>query len=120
MNNILKNVVVAWLIRRAMELGGIFAIIVGVVQALPPSSQAALWRVLQGDWQNVPLGAIVGIIVAVWGYAWSFRSTTRSQIVTDNKQVPISELPQAKQTVVEEIGRTAVAKKKVKPLFPSK
>lgn len=109
--NIFTGLIGQWLLRRAMEIGGLVGALLMLYQGLPPSTQTAIGKALTGDWQDIPLGTLVPLAVAVWGYVWSFRSTTKPQVVIDNKQVPIKELPAGKKTVVVESARTAIEKK---------
>lgn len=85
-----QNVIVGWFARRALELGGIFGVLWTIYSNLSPASQDAIERLFTGRWQEVTLGALVPIGIALWGYIWSFLSTKRPQVVTaDSKQIPI-------------------------------
>jgi hypothetical protein len=101
----------AWLVRRVFEVGGIFAFIASIVAALPPSSQDAIWRILQGDFENVSLAAVIGIISAVFGYVWSFRATVKEQVVSEGKKVPLKDMPAPTRTMIKEKTETAAAKR---------
>lgn len=84
----MQNVVVGWVLRRLVELGGFGVIIVQLYMAMPPNVQSAIGAVLSGErsQQNLIL-AIGGLIVSLGGYLWSFRATTATQVVnTDGKK----------------------------------
>jgi len=115
-----QNVILGWFARRGLELGGLAIAITTFITSLPPAYQEALWKLVSGHWQDVQLGVLVGIAVTAWGYIWSFRSTVKPQIVSGGQQVPIKALAPADQTLVETKAETAVAKRKVKPIFGKK
>lgn len=104
----LDNVIFQWIVRRVMELGGLGGTLVAAYLALPPATQEALGRLLARDWQDVTLGSLAPIALAIWGYVWSFRSTVRPQVTVDNRQVPIKDMPKSTQTIVTEKARTVV------------
>lgn len=86
----MQNVIVGWLVRRGLELGGLIGTLAMVYQSLPPATQAAIGRAVQGDWQDITLGALFPLIVAIWGYVWSFRATVQPQVVTaDAQKIPL-------------------------------
>lgn len=100
------NLIVAWLGRRALELGGLAGMLLTVWSNLPPATQSAVLSLLTNKWQTVTLGTLAPLAVSLFGYAWSFLATTRSQVVVDGKKVAMSELPpsakvQVKQAVAE-------------------
>ena len=116
MDRIFNNVVLQWVLRRGMELGGIAGALVAFYSSLPPQSQAAIGQLFTRDWQNVTLGALAPIALAVWGYVWSFRATVKPHVVTTDKvQVSTKRLPPAKATLVDEYARNA-AKHQPNPL----
>jgi len=112
MQSLFTGLVGQWLLRRALELGGVIGAAFLWFQALPPDQQSMLVTVLTGEWRAIPLGAVVGILFSLGGYIWSWISTMRPQVVVDNRQVPTKDLPAATKTVVEESARTAAAKKR--------
>lgn len=108
---IFTGVVGAWLLRRGMELGGIIGTLVVAYMALPPGTQAAIERALTGNWQDVTLGALAPIVLSVWGYAWSFRATTKDQVVSNGQKGTLDEatkgLPAGTKTAIREKVETA-------------
>jgi hypothetical protein len=99
----LNNVILGWLLRRAMEIGGLVGTAAltafGIWNSLPPGAQDAFMSLLSRNWEGVTLGDLWPLAVAIWGYAWSFRSTVKDQVVSNGKQVPldavVDELPTA-------------------------
>lgn len=102
-----QNVIWGWIIRRGLELGGLIGTLAMIYQQLPPTTQAAIGRAVQGDWQDITLGALVPLVVAIWGYIWSFRSTVRPQVVTAEKQQIPLKPDSVAQTKVEVIAKGA-------------
>ncbi len=118
----LNSVVVGWLLRRVMELGGIGTALVTAYMALDPASQAAIGRILTGEWKEVPLGTIVGILLALYGYVTSFRKTVQPSVVTkvDGKVVEVAEkdLPMTTKDAIKTSAPIAAEKKSAgKTLF---
>jgi hypothetical protein len=107
----MTNLVGAWLLRRALEIGGLVGAVVTLFMALPPETQASIAQLLTGRWQDITLGALAPIAVALWGYVWSWRSTFRPQVVVDRRQVPLDDIAGGAQVLVEESARTAARKK---------
>lgn len=100
------NLVLAWLGRRALELGGLAGTFLTIWSNLPPATQSAILALLTNKWQSVTLGAVAPLAVALFGYVMSFRATVKPQVVVDGKKVAMSELPpstkvQVKQAVAE-------------------
>jgi len=121
MNTILSNVFVGWTVRRVQELGGIAAILYGIYMGLPPDAKAAINDLFNGgDWRNMSLGTVVGLVLYLAAQAQSLFATVRPQIVSDGQKVPIKDLPAAAQTLVTQKAATAVEKKRVKPMFGRK
>ncbi len=104
-----QNVIVGWFTRRGLELGGIFGILWTIYANLPPASQNAIERLMTGQWQEVTLGALAPLGIAVFGYLWSFRSTVKPQVVTtDAKQITLPKHAEATE-LVEDIAKRAKA-----------
>lgn len=113
----MTNLIGAWLIRRALEIGGLVGALISVFLALPPDAQESIGQLLTGRWQDVTLGALVPLVIAAWGYVWSWRSTFKPQVVVDHRQVPIEDIAAGKKVLVEESARTAAARKKPKTVL---
>jgi hypothetical protein len=73
--------------------------------------QQAIVTVVQGNWQDITLGSLIGLVPLIWSQISSFRATVRPQIVTDGQSVPLKELPPSKQTAVEEFAVTALGQR---------
>lgn len=97
-----------WIIRRAMEIGGIVGTLATFYMSLPEPTRAAVERAMSGRWQDVTLGALAPIAVALWAYVWSWRATTRPQVVTSDQMkapLPQSAQPEVKEAVVRAAPR---------------
>lgn len=80
-----------WLFRRFLELGGIAGAALTAWNNLPPDMQGAVLALLSRNWDAVTIGSLIPLAMALWGYAWSFISTIRPQVVTsDGKQIALS------------------------------
>lgn len=101
---------VAWLGRRALELGGLAAALFQIWAALPPGTQAALGAILTNKWQSVTLGALAPLAVALWGYLLSLRATLKPQIVVNGKQTDLKKLSGPTKALVEQAAAAAPKK----------
>lgn len=115
-----KTAIAGWLFRRVLDWGGwigTFAItVIGLYNALPVSSQNAIGKALQGDWQNITLGAVIPLAALIVSQVMSLRATIKPQAVNESGQkINLDALPKATQTIVNEQTATAVAKKKKAP-----
>lgn len=116
---IFTGLVGQWVFRRFLELGGIFGTLWAFYSTLPPGAQEAIQQVLQGNWQNVTLGAIVPILMALFGYIWSFVSTTRPHVATrDGKQIILPKRGEGSETT-RKVETLASAAPKPKTLWES-
>lgn len=111
-----KSALTGWLVRRVFDWGGwlgTFALtLIGLYNALPPSSQASIGSVLKGDWQSLTLGALIPLISLIASQVFSLRSTIKPQVVNeDGKKADLKALPKATQTVVNAQTATAVERK---------
>lgn len=104
-----SSVVVKWWVRRFMELGGIVGAGLTAWNGLPETTQGVILLLLSRNWQTITLGSLLPVGISLWGYAWSFISSNRSQVVVDGQTVPMKELPQ--KTAVEELTRTVLEKR---------
>jgi hypothetical protein len=102
---VFQNVVWGWVIRRLLELGGIGVAIVQLYMAMPPYVQAAIQAVVSGErsQQNLII-AVGGIVVALWGYIWSFRATTVPQAVTTDGQKIVPKPGTAVEKQIDEVA----------------
>ncbi|HTN63512.1 MAG TPA: hypothetical protein VL147_18485 [Devosia sp.] len=86
-----QNVILGWLARRALEMGGLIGAALTAWNNLPPATQDAILAILGHNWQTITLGALVPIAVSLWGYVWSLLSTIKPQVVTNSRQqIPLS------------------------------
>lgn len=102
-----QNVIIGWLTRRGLELGGLAAAAIAWYMSQTPAQQDAINRIFTGGWREVPIGIYLGIGATLWGYVWSFRSTVRPQVVTAEKQQIPLKPDSIAQTKVEVIAKSA-------------
>lgn len=116
----LNNVILGWIIRRALEIGGLVGtIVIAIIKlwdSLPPGAQDAFIALVSRRWEGVTLADLWPLALALWGYIWSFRSTVKDQVVANGKQVSldavVDELPTAvTKTVVEQKVETVARRK---------
>lgn len=110
MASFFSSVLVGWLLRRVLEVGGLVGTGLTVWNNLDPELQGVVLSLLSRNWENITLGSLIPVALSVWGYVWSFVSTRRDQVTVDGRQVPIKELSQP--VLVEEVARTAIRKRK--------
>lgn len=104
------QLILLWLGRRALELGGLAGTLLAFWNSLPPSTQDIVLSLLSRKWSEITLGALIPIAIALWGYVWSFISTTRTQVVVDGKQTTLNPNGSAAATV-EKIAKEAPKRK---------
>ncbi len=112
----LNNVVVGWLLRRALEVGGLIGTVVTLYMQLDPASQAVIQRILTGEWKTLPIGSIITLGIALWGYTASFRQTVRPKVVTKTEdgqtiEVAQKDLPTTTKEAVKTSAPIAAEKK---------
>lgn len=89
---IASNVVIGWLWRRVLEVGGWLAAILPIFMAMPPEHQAVIIAILTGQGGALSVSAAIGFAVYLWSQIMSWRSTVKPQIVTpDNKRRELTE-----------------------------
>lgn len=115
MTAFLSSAALGWFLRRILDWGGwLGAVLLGIVNfynALPPELQGVIVKVLQGNWHQITLGAVPGLVALVWSQIQSYRATVRPQVVIDGQQLPISSMPRREAAGVEELSRTALGKR---------
>lgn len=115
----MSNLFLQFMLRRLMEIGGIIGAIVGVGFTIwgiiPEPSQAFIIGLIGRNWEDLTLGELVKsawpILIAIWGYIWSARSTFKPQVVVDGEQVTEKHIPVTKKDDVFETAREAIQKK---------
>ncbi len=117
-NSLFSPAALGWWGRRLADWGGwlgtTLSAVIGLYLALPQGTREDINQVLQGRWQDITLGSLVGFIVLIWSQVVSFRATTRPQIVTGDgvKVDTTKQLPRNKKVLVEEVAKVVVKKKK--------
>ena len=64
-----------------------------------------------GNWREITLGAVPGLVALLWSQIQSYRATVRPQVVIDGQQLPIDRMPNREATGVVELSRTALGKR---------
>lgn len=117
-NTLFSPTALGWWGRRLADWGGwlgtTLSAVIGLYVALPEATREDINQVLQGRWQDITLGSLVGFVVLIWSQVMSFRATTKPQIVTDEgvKVDTSKQLPTPKKVLVDEMANAADAKKK--------
>lgn len=119
---IFTKVAFGWLMRRVLDWGGwvgTFLLgIIGLYNTLPAQAQTAVQAALSGHWQNITLGSLVPLGALVISQVMSFRATVKPQVVTPaGVKVPMKDMPEPAQTIVEKAVATATRPKTLKDLF---
>jgi hypothetical protein len=96
-----SSVAAKWLLRRVLEVGGLLGSGLGWYMSLSPGAQATIANLLQHNWDKVSLAALLPLIISLWGYVWSFISTTKPHVVADGQSKPIKALPPSTQEAVK-------------------
>lgn len=109
---IFQSVVLKWIFRRILELGGLGGVILAAYGSLPPAQQMIIPRILQGDWGEITLNALFPLLIAIGGYVWSFISTVKPHATSGGVQVPTSQMTPAKKEAVKEAVKTTAAKQR--------
>ena len=113
-----KNVVVGWLGRRALEVGGLIGMLWSAYTVLPPSRQEIINRIFTGEWQDITLGALVPFGGYVISQVLSFRATVKPQAVTpDGTKVSFEKLDPSTRAKVH---LDVLKKKNADPVQPGR
>lgn len=112
-----KNVVLGWLGRRALEVGGLVGAAFSAYLALGEPQKDVVNRIVSGDWQNITLGAIVPFLVYIGSQVLSFRATVQPQVVTaDGIKVKENDLdPSTRAKVKVDIANKKIDARKAAP-----
>ena len=108
-NKLFTGMFAKWASRRGLEIGGLLVAVSAVDPTVIQTILATVGALLTGDFDNVSVGALIGLISTVGGLIWNARSTFTPHVVTeDGKQVPSKKLSGPTKTKVEkEAGRVA-------------
>lgn len=88
---IASNVILGWLWRRILEVGGWLAAILPLFMAMPPEHQAVIIAILTGQGGALSVSAAIGFALYVWSQLMSFRETVKDQVVTGKKRRELTE-----------------------------
>src|SRR5690554_5003262 len=86
---IASNVVIGWLWRRVLEVGGWLAGLLPIFMAMPPEHQAAAIAILTGQGGQLSVAAAFGFGVYVISQVMSFWATVKDQTVIRGKKYPV-------------------------------
>ena len=116
-NALFSPTALGWWRRRLADWGGwlgtTLSAVIGLYVALPERTREEINLALQGNWQDITLGSLVGLIVLIWSQVMSFRATVKPAIVTDDGlKVATDKLPRNKKVLAEEAARVAADKAK--------
>lgn len=113
----LKNVILGWLGRRAIEVGGLLGTLFAAYTALPPDRQGVVNRILTGEWQDITLGAVVPFLVYIGSQVLSFRATVQPQVVTpDGSKMRLPDLDKSTRDKVQiDVAGKKIDAKKAAP-----
>ncbi|OEO32756.1 hypothetical protein VW23_009930 [Devosia insulae DS-56] len=115
MTTFLSSAALGWFLRRILDWGGwlgaALLAMINFYNALPPQLQVAIAKIVAGNWREITLGAVPGLVALVWSQIQSFRATVRPQVVIDGQQLPIKKMPHREATGIEELSRTALEKR---------
>lgn len=113
----MQNVVVGWIWRRFLEIGGVVGFFGGIAfkywSSLDPAQQSVIARLFSRAYADVTIGELKVVLIpfamALWGYVWSFRSTVAPQVVTSDGKRTESKKMAPEQQVQVEIAAKEVA-----------
>ncbi len=80
------NVVMGWVWRRVLEIGGWLGVAASIYAGLPPEYQGVVIAILTGQGGSLSIAAVFGFAVYIWSQIMSFRSTVKPQVVTPDKK----------------------------------
>lgn len=80
------NVILGWISRRVLEVGGWLAAVIPLFMAMPPENQAVIIAILSGQGGALSISAVIGFAIYLWSQIMSWRSTVRPQVVTSSKK----------------------------------
>lgn len=86
---IASNVVIGWLWRRVLEVGGWLAGLLPIFMAMPPEHQAVIIAILTGQGGQLSVAAAFGFGVYIFSQVMSFRATVKDQTVIKGKKYPV-------------------------------
>jgi hypothetical protein len=110
MKTFLTGTFIKWLARRGLELGGLLGALAAVDPTVLQTLLSTIAALLTGDFDNVSLGALIGLASTVGGLIWNARSTFSSHVTVDAQQTPTGKLRGPAKTLVEEVARNERAR----------
>lgn len=86
---IASNVILGWLWRRVLEIGGWLAGLLPIFMAMPSEHQAVIVAILTGQGGQLSVAAAFGFGVYIISQVMSFRATVKDQTVIKGKKYPV-------------------------------
>lgn len=84
------NVVMGWIWRRVLEVGGWLGIAASIYAGLPPEYQGVVLAILTGQGGSLTIGAGIGFAVYMWSQVMSYRSTVTPHVVASDTKRKIN------------------------------
>lgn len=112
----LNNVAIQWLIRRVPDWGGWIAVpllgLLTFLSSLTPAQRELVTNLLQGNWEQITLGALIGFVPVVYANVISWRATVKPQaVVEENGKLVTNTLAPKKEKEVAEVVTNVSSKK---------
>ncbi len=107
----LTTTLLKWLARRGLEPGGLLTVMASIDPMILNTILQTLGALLSGNWSEINLGALVGLIGTLGGLIWNWRSTFGSHVVVQGVRVDKKDLPGSTQVAVEQVAKSVVAEK---------
>lgn len=90
------NVILGWLGRRVLEVGGWLAAVIPLFMAMPTEHQQVIMAILTGQGGALSISALIGFVIYLWSQIMSWRSTMRPHVTTsDKKKINVPVLTEA-------------------------
>lgn len=100
MGAFLTTTLLGWLTRRVAEIGGVLLAASAMDPTIIPAMLETVGALLTGNFDDVSLGAIIGLVSTAGGLIWNARSTFKSQVVVHGQKVDMKDLPPSTRSQV--------------------
>lgn len=110
LNKLFSGLFAQWASRRGLEIGGLLLAVSAVDPTVIQTILGTIGALLAGDFDNVSVGAVIGLVSTVGGLIWNAKSTFTPHVVTDDgKQVATKKLSTPTKAKVETEAKRVVA-----------
>lgn len=107
LNKLFTGLFAQWASRRGLEIGGLLVAVSAIDPTVIQTILGTVGALLSGDFENVSVGALIGLVSTIGGLIWNARSTFTPHVVTeDGKQVSTKRLSEPTKTKVEKEAAT--------------